>query len=299
MTTGPVAIVGGPLSTLGEGPMWSASEQALYWIDIVGKSVHRLRTATGPVESRSLPYAPAAVFPRSAGGLLLVTKKGLALFDFEANDVQSIPVPNIDFSVEVFNDGRCDRSGRLWIGTRHIERTETKAGLYCLTSDYRFARKASGYVLGNGLAWSPDEKTLYHVDTRLGCVFAYDFDPARGDVANRRTFIRYDATASGHPDGCAIDSEGGLWIAEVGASRVARYASDGRFDREIRLPVSKPTSVMFGGGDLSTLFVTSMRFGLDDNALAKEPHAGAVLAIAAGVKGMPENLFGQAAIRQT
>lgn len=294
MTAADVSIIDAPLAALGEGPMWSAREQALYWIDIVGKSVHRLSTPSGRVESRSLPYAPAAVFPRKGGGLLLVTKKGLALFDFDRNAVQSVPVPNIDFSVELFNDGRCDRHGRLWIGTRHTERTEAKGGLYCLTPDFRFTRKASGYILANGLAWSPDEATLYHVDTRLSCVFAYDFEAARGEVVNRRTFIRYDATG-GHPDGCTIDADGCLWIAEVGASRVARYAPDGRFDREIRLPVTKPTSVMFGGSDLSTLYITSMRFGLDDQALAKEPHAGAVLAVAGGVRGIPERLFGETA----
>jgi sugar lactone lactonase YvrE len=294
MTPGSVTVIDAPLSILGEGPMWSAREQSLYWIDIVGKAVHRLSAVSGGTESRSLPYAPAAVFPRNEGGLLLVTKKGLAVFDFDRNAVQSVPVPNIDFSVELFNDGRCDRHGRLWIGTRHTERTEPKGGLYCLTPDLRFTRKAPGYILANGLAWSPDEKTLYHIDTRLGCVFAYDFDAVGGEVGNRRTFIRYDANA-GHPDGCAIDADGGLWIAEVGASRVARYAPDGRLDREIRLPVTKPTSVMFGGSDLSTLYITSMRFGLDNQALAKEPLAGAVLAVAAGVRGIPERLFGEPA----
>lgn len=288
----PVTVVDAPPATLGEGPMWSPRDRALFWIDVVGKTLFRFQPAMKKTETRSLPFAPSAVFPHAEGGLLLVTKKGLALYDFEKNELKSIPAPGIDFSVEIFNDGACDLRGRLWLGTRHFHRTEPLGSLYCLTSDFKLTRQSSGFVVSNGLAWSLDRRTLYHVETRPGRIYAYDFDEEEGSVSNRRTLIEYGSSRAGHPDGCTIDAEGGLWVAEVEGSCIARYSPDGRLDREIPLPVSKPTSVMFGGDDLSTLFVTSMTFGLSDSQLQGETLAGRLLAVDAGVKGLPEPVFG-------
>jgi sugar lactone lactonase YvrE len=247
------------------------------------------------VETRDLPYAPSGVFPRVAGGLLLVTKKGMALFDFESGKLETIPVPAVDFSAEVFNDGGCDRLGRLWIGTRDLHVKEPKGGLYRVEADYSMTRQASGFVVSNGLAWSPSGTALYHVDSKPGRIDVCDFCLDAGMATNRRVFLDYREAGGPHPDGCAVDAEGGLWVAEIDASRVARYMPDGRFDRDIKLPVSKPTSMMFGGKDLATMYITSMRFHLTDEALRAQPLAGSLFAVDAGVKGMPEPGFGRAA----
>jgi L-arabinonolactonase len=290
MTT--VQVIDAPVSTLGEGPMWSVRDQALYWIDVVGKRAFRLRPPHNRVEARDLPYAPSGVFPRVAGGLLLVTKKGMALFDFDADKLETIPTPAVDFTAEVFNDGGCDRLGRLWIGTRDLNVREPKGGLYRMETDYSMTRQASGFVVSNGVAWSPNGETFYHVDSKPGRIDVCDFDLAAGLVANRRVFLDYRASGGPHPDGCAVDAEGGLWVAEIDAGRVARYTPDARFDREIGLPVSKPTSVMFGGKDLATMYITSMRFHLTHDALQTQPLAGSLFAVDAGVKGMAEPEFG-------
>ncbi|MCO5089594.1 SMP-30/gluconolactonase/LRE family protein [Bosea sp. (in: a-proteobacteria)] len=281
-----------PASILGEGPVWSGREQVLYWLDVVGKAIFRLDPATGEVRTRALPYAPSAIVPRADGGLLLVTKKGMALLDDFAAEPRSVPLPGIDFSQEVFNDAACDAAGRLWVGTRDFNVREPKGRLFRVDAGLTLEQQDEGFVVSNGIAWSPDGGTLYHVDSRPGCVYAHDFDMATGTLRNRRVFLDYSAMdVAGHPDGCTVDAEGGLWIAEVEGWRVARYTPDGRLDREIRLPFKKPTSVMFGGAGLDRLFITSMQFRLTDQELLDQPLAGSLLVVEPGVKGLPEPAF--------
>jgi sugar lactone lactonase YvrE len=282
-----------PLSTLGEGPMWSEVEQCLYWIDVVGKRVFRLDDATGSVETRDLPYAPSAIYPDASGGFLLATKKGMARFDFRQGKLTSIAVEKVDFSREVFNDGICDSKGRLWIGTRDLNTREPVGSLYRIDPDYSVSVHDTGFVISNGMAFSPDARTLYHVESRPGRIDAYDFDVERGELSNRRTLTSYAPDEAPHPDGCTIDADGGLWVAEVDAYRIARYTPGGRLDRELKVPFRKPTSVMFGGKDLKTLYITSMRFRVGEDELARQPSTGALLAANTGFMGIAEHDFGR------
>jgi sugar lactone lactonase YvrE len=285
-------VIEAPQTVLGEGPMWSVRDQVLYWIDIVSRRIFRLRPATGKVDVRELPYAPSAVIPRAAGGLLIVTKKGMALMEFDKPELQSVAVPLVDFKKEVFNDAKCDSAGRLWVGTRDLHVKEPHGGLFCLHADFSMHRHASGLVVSNGIAWAQSGRVMYHVDSHPGRIDAYDFEPSTGALSNRRIFRDYvKERAASIPDGCAADAEGGLWVAEVGDWHIRRYAPDGRLDREICMPFQKPTSVMFGGADLGTLYVTSMRFGLADAALADQPLAGSLLQLDVGVRGQPEHVF--------
>lgn len=281
-----------PATTLGEGPMWSAREGALYWIDIVSKRLLR-RDKSGRVATRDLPFAPGALFPRARGGLLLVTKKGLALMDSFEGEMKSVPVPLIDFNVEIFNDGKCDASGRLWIGTRDMHGKAPKGCLYRIDPDLSMTRHATGFVVSNGMAFSPDGRVLYHVDTGPPpVIYRYDFDQADGTISNRRVFLDYRTIKNARPDGCTVDAEGGLWVAELDVGRIARYTPEGALDRAIDMPIKRPTSVMFGDPNFGTLYITSMRFGLSEQDLASQPLAGALLAVDAGVKGLPEPDFG-------
>lgn len=285
-----------PPATLGEGPMWSVREQVLYWVDIVGRRLFRHSPVSGHTDARQVPYAPSAIVPRAGGGLLLVTKKGMALMDFDTGALQSIPVPLVDFSREVFNDAKCDRAGRLWVGTRDLDGKDPKGSLFRMDADFSMTRHTEGLVVSNGLGWSPDGRTFYHADTRPGRIDAYDFDLDAGSLSNRRTFIDYAGAPAARPDGCAVDAEGGLWVAEVEDWHLRRYAPDGRLDRAIRMPFRKPTSVMFGGTDLRTLYVTSMTFRLSEDELRGQPLAGRVLALDADVAGLAEPEFGVSAL---
>lgn len=286
-------VIDAPQTVIGEGPMWSVRDQVLYWIDVVSRRIFRLRPETGQVDVRDLPYAPSAVIPRASGGLLLITKKGMALMDFDKPELESVPVSLVDFKKELFNDAKCDSVGRLWVGTRDLHVREPNGGLFCIHADFSMHRHGSDLVVSNGIAWAESGRVMYHVDSHPGRIDAYDFDASAGTLSNRRVFRDYEKdSATAIPDGCTTDAEGGLWVAEVGGWRIRRYAPDGRLDREIRMPFQKPTSVMFGGPDLGTLYVTSMRFGLTDAALVDQPLAGSLLQLDVGVKGKPENVFG-------
>jgi sugar lactone lactonase YvrE len=286
-------VIDAPQTVIGEGPMWSVRDQVLYWIDVVSRRIFRLRPETGRVDVRDLPYAPSAVIPRASGGLLLITKKGMALMDFDRPELESVPVSLVDFNKELFNDAKCDSAGRLWVGTRDLHVKEPNGGLFCIHADFSMHRHGSDLVVSNGIAWAESGRVMYHVDSHPGRIDAYDFDASAGTLSNRRVFRDYvKERAAAIPDGCTIDAEGGLWVAEVGNWHICRYTPDGRLDREIRMPFQKPTSVMFGGADLATLYVTSMRFGLTDAALGDQPLAGSLLQLDVGVKGKPENVFG-------
>jgi L-arabinonolactonase len=146
--------------------------------------------------------------------------------------------------------------------------------LYRVDPDLGVHRMDVGITLSNGIAWSPDDRTMYYCDSRPGRIYAYDYDLATGTIGNRRLFVDFKGR-KGRPDGCTVDAEGGLWVAEISASQVVRFDPSGKEEFALRLPVSRPTSVMFGGSDLRTLFITSMKHGLSAEELAREPQAAA------------------------
>lgn len=305
MSSPDIRSIGTFRTVIGEGPLWSSRDQALYWVDTVQKKILRHRpaagtvtngaVANGTVEMRDLHFRPSCMSLLPDGRFVIAFKKGLAYLDFETGAWEAIPTQtDINFDITLFNDGKVDRAGRLWIGTMDKVPDTAAGGLYRVDPDFQVTRHAHKVLVSNGMAWSPDGRTMYHADSRPGCVYAMDFDAATGAVSNRRPFIDYRGK-EGRPDGCTIDAEGHLWVAEVEAGRVSRYAPDGRLDRAIQLPVKKPTSVMFGGADLTTLYVTSMTFRLSEAELAEQPFAGTLLAIDAGVRGLPEPVFGQSA----
>ncbi|MBS0640632.1 MAG: SMP-30/gluconolactonase/LRE family protein, partial [Proteobacteria bacterium] len=195
-----------------------------------------------------------------------------------------------DFMKDVFNDGKCDRRGRFWVGTMDRETTHPIGALYRIDPDLTVHRMADGITLSNGIAFSPDDRTLYHCDSEPGVVWAYDYDIESGSIANRRVLVDF-AGRKGHPDGCTIDAEGGLWVAEIGAGQIVRFDAAGRETGLIAVPVTRPTSVIFGGADLRTMFVTSMQFALSDEEKAQQPLAGSVFSVNVGVAGIPEVRF--------
>lgn len=286
-----VRIISDYRAVIGEGPLWSTRDNALYWLDTVQKKIVRYDPEAGASRVRDLIYRPGCAALLDDARLLIAFKKGLALFDFESGETQTLELSDMSFEHEIFNDGACDRAGRLWIGTMDRKVMDPVGALYCFTSDFRARRMASGFTVSNGIAWSPDGTTMYHADSRPGRIYACDFDVDAGAISNRRVFIDYEGTGR-RPDGCTVDAEGHLWVAEIDGARVARYTPRGALDREIVLPVRKPTSVMFGGRALSTLFITSMSHGVSDEALATtHSAAGMLMAVDAGVSGLAEPVF--------
>lgn len=275
-------------TSIGEGPLWVAREQALYWVDVglEPKTLHRYSPADGATTTWKLPQRASGLRERADGGLLIHFQRGLAVTDPSPDRLKMLPLWGIDFSIQRFNDSAVDPAGRLWIGSYERTLKRPLGELYRIDGSLIAATIDRGFEISNGIAFSPDGRTLYHTDTHPdGRIYAWEFDAATGEVANRRVLIDF-AGRRGHPDGCTIDADGMLWVAELGASQLVRIDPTGRVEREVPLPISRPTSVAFGGPDLRTLYVTSMTFMLDDAARAREPHAGRLLAFEPGVQGI-------------
>jgi len=275
---------------LGESPIWSTQEEALYWVDIQAPSIHRLHPSSGQVKTWALPEAVGSIALRTRGGLLAATKSGFHFFDPATGRLEPIVDPERHLPENRFNDGRCDRAGRFWAGTLSEGMRAPFGALYCLEPSLTVRIVERGISIPNSLAWSPDSRVMYFADSPRRRIWAYDFDLAPGVISNRRVFVEAK-DHPGVPDGSTVDAEGCLWNAEHGGSRVCRYTPDGRLDRTIELPVTQPTCCMFGGPRLATLFITTAREGLSAEQLAAQPLAGAVFAADPGMTGLPEPGF--------
>ncbi|GLS32494.1 Sugar lactone lactonase YvrE [Mesorhizobium albiziae] len=265
---------------VGEGPVWDDDARCLWWVDTVGKTIHRADPLNDNTETYAVPQPPAALALADDGALIVAA--GLAWLRFEpgfAALAQHAIWRQQPASMR-FNDGVVDARGRFWTGTLH-EAREPVGELLCL-DEAEVRCVVNGLRTQNGCAISPDSRTFYLADSHphVCAIWAFDFDLERGDLANRRLFHR---PSHGRPDGAAVDSDGCYWFAAVDGGRIVRLDPDGAEMSAVKLPVSRPTKPVFGGSDLSTIYVTSMSAGTDP---AVEPMAGAVLAIETGVRGL-------------
>jgi sugar lactone lactonase YvrE len=292
------ALPGVSPSLLGESPMWHPVEQVLYWCDIPGHALNRFDPKTGAHATWPFDSDVACCAPLLDGGLLLALRSGLVRFDTATGAVSAlIDKPPYDPSRERFNDGKADPQGRLWVGTIYEPRAPASAALYRF-ADGRLDKMADGITVSNGLAWSPDARTMYWADTKAHAVFAFDFEAAGGALSRRRVFAQFPAKTAdqdlaaygGRPDGAAVDSQGHYWVAMFEGARVLRIAPDGTLTREVRLPVRCPTMPCFGGADLKTLYITTARENRPADELASEPLAGCVLQLRIDVPGLPVNM---------
>lgn len=290
MSDFPIECVTDTVNIIGEGPAWIRSEQALYWVDVglEPKTLLRYSPSSQQTTVWQLPYRASAVRERASGGLLITFQRALAIATPGPLDLHDLPVHGVDFDQQRFNDSAVDPLGRLWIGTYDRSLKQPLGELYCIDSTLQARSVDHGFMMSNGIAISPDTTTLYHTDSRPhGVIYAWDFDCATGSVANRRVFLDF-ASREGRPDGCAMDSEGCLWVAEIDAGRLLRVDPKGQIIRSIALPVRRPTSLAFGGADLNRLYITSMTFGVSASDLAHQPLAGRLLVCDPGVRGLPQ-----------
>jgi sugar lactone lactonase YvrE len=248
---------------------------------------HRLDPGTGEHKRFDTGVAVGCMAFRERGGLILATGNGLAFW--EAGAIKPIVDPEADRPETRFNDGRVDPGGRFWAGTIGDGKSPTCA-LYRLDPDLSLHTKETGITVSNGIGWSPDQKTMYFTDSRPKTIYAYDFDPVTGAIENRRPFA-HTPDEPGVPDGLAVDGEGFVWSARWDGWKVTRYDPDGNVEREIEVPVQRPTSCAFGGAGLDELYVTSARVGLGADALKRQPLAGDLFRLQVDVRGMPERKF--------
>jgi sugar lactone lactonase YvrE len=221
---------------------------------------------------------------------VISTQSGLLALDFTARQTTPLADPGEMRAEMRFNDGKCDRAGRVWAGTMSMDVAPEMGSLYRLDSDLRLKRVITGATISNGIAWSPDNRTMYFADSGEFIIYAYDFDLASGELANRRVFFAGEREA-GRASGITVDKEGGIWCAMWDGWSVLRLAAEGGIDRVVTLPVPRPTSCAFAGDNLDTLVITSARIRLSEESLAEAPLSGSLFAYKPGVSGIPEVPF--------
>jgi len=278
-------------NTLGEGPVWSQAEHALYWVDIQNQLIYRFYPATGKHESFEVSARVTVLAPRASGGFVVGTDKGFAFWDPHSRKLDFIGNPEADRPHIRFNDGAVDARGSFWAGTMNDEDPAAPDGcLYRLDPDGSIHRMETGITVSNGTAWSPDHKTMYFTDTFRRVILAFDYDAQTGTISNRRPFVHVPEE-EGFPDGHTVDSQGFLWSTHWNGWKVTRYDPTGKVEREIRLPVANVTSCAFGGDDLDELYISTAWTTLDEEARKEQPLAGDLFRVKLGIKGIEPPKF--------
>lgn len=288
-----IALIPDVSCTVGEGPLWHAAENAWYWVDIPAKLIWRLDGASGATRSWTADEMVACIAIKQSGGFIAGMETGF--FDLTLQDDGTVRSTLLASPPEIkpgmrFNDGRCDRQGRYWSGTMSMDAPRADGRLY------RYDAKAglsapvvSELITQNGLAFSPDGRTMYLSDSNAArqLIWAFDYDSNDGVPSNQRLFVDMNAHP-GRPDGAAMDVDGCYWIAGNDAGCLLRFTPEGKLDRKLDLPVSKPSMCAFGGPNLDTLLVTSIKPGFTPD----DKDAGSVLLVRApGLAGFAETPY--------
>jgi sugar lactone lactonase YvrE len=286
-------------ASVGESPVWRAAEQALYWVDIPAQKIVRLRIDSGERSEWLLPEKVACIAFDHRGTVLAGCETGLFAVTLTESSANGEPVqvtgrklaaPDFACDDMRFNDGRCDRQGRFWAGTMVQDMAAAKPAGALYRFDERGVLSApvvEELITQNGLAWSPDGTTMYLSDSHplRRQIWAFDYDIETGAPRNRRVFADLNHHA-GRPDGAAVDADGCYWICANDAGLLLRFTPEGKLDRQIAVPAVKPAMCAFGGRELDTLFVTSIR-----PATNASEHDGYLFAVRPGVTGLPEPEF--------
>ncbi|MCB1341049.1 MAG: SMP-30/gluconolactonase/LRE family protein [Pseudooceanicola sp.] len=276
------------VDALGEVPTWRSDEGALYWIDVRKPCLYRLDLVTRELRSWAMPQTVGTYVFQRDGRLLVGLQTGMGLFNLETGETTMLSDTYADQPDMRFNDGHCDRQGRLWIGTMdNLKRAP--AGVLFRVDDRGLVQVADQVLVPNSLSFSPDGTVMYFSDAREPAIWAFDLDPATGEVGNRRLFARMQS--GGMPDGATVDAEGYVWSTQYGAGRIDVFAPDGTLARVVPVPAVQPTCVAFGGEDMRTLFITTGRQHMSADALKADPLAGALLSMQTEVPGLEETPY--------
>lgn len=290
---------------LGESPFWHPQEQMLYWVDIPGKKVLRANVYMGSVETWNMPSEPGCIAPARSGGLVLALRHGIFRARAWGGALEHIATLDYDTATVRANDGKCDALGRFWVGTIDEPKASRAAALYAIDCrDGRtpvVERKADGALTANGLAWSPDGRTLYWADTPSHVVHAWDHDVQTNTLTAHRIHLQFppkpagwnfaQTSYQGRPDGAAVDVQGNYYAAMFEGRRICKFAPDGTLLAELPTPAQCPTMPCLGGEDLKTLYLTTARHGRSAQELALFPQSGCVFSMRVEVPGLPVNFF--------
>ncbi len=282
----------------GESPLWSPATGRLFWVDIRGPALHEFDPGTGTDRAWEMPSWIGACYLTQTGAAVTL-RGGLFLFDPASGALTFGAGAPFDARRFIFNDGRCDRQGRLFAGPMLMplppagQTPDTEgAPLWRYDGAGTWTPVTPPVKLSNGLAWSPDGRVMYHSDTYRQTVWAWDYDPASGEATNRRVFVKVEVPGADGPDGAAVDRDGFYWVAVFGGGCLLRFDPDGRLERRIDLPCRYPSMPAFGGVGLDAIYVTSANYKLSEAERATKPQEGAPFRLPAPVPGLVEAVFG-------
>ena len=298
-------------AVLGECPLWDPRTGTLYWVDysagtVFGQAVSGQavsgqavsgQAVSGPDPDAGAPFGLDMRTNVSCIGLtedpqVLIAglRTGWHLLDLRTGERTLLADPEADRPDCRFNDGAVDPAGRFWTGSVQDSQARPLGRLYRLDSDGRYATVDEGFYCSNGIDWSPDGRWMYFVDSAERVIYRYGFDVGSGSVTDRQVFADTSALA-GVPDGLRVDAAGDIWCAFWGGAQVIRFSPGGAVAEVVPVPVLRPSSVTFGGPELSTLYITSASIDLTAAELGEWPLSGAVLSLAVSTPGRPEVPF--------
>lgn len=284
---------------LGEGCLWDAESQSLWWLDIARPTrIQRFTPETAAHRVWTSELLLTAIAKKRTGGFVVGGEDGVYSFDPLSGAVILLSKPEPDIPQNRMNDGACDPQGRFWLGSmmqnigpegEDLDITSDTGNLFCVTASGQSQKMEKNIGVSNGPCWSPDGEIFYFSDSKNQIIYAYDFNGSKGTISNRR--VLNDTKAHGYPDGATVDAEGYIWSARWEGSCVLRIDPQGCIDRVVEMPATRVTCPVFGGPELDTLYLTTSRAHVDAATLARYPQQGGVFALKPGVKGMLKNEF--------
>jgi sugar lactone lactonase YvrE len=273
-------------ATLGEGPAWDSKTQTLYWLDILEKRIY-----TGTQILAEVGDLIGCLAPCKNGHLLLGMRFGFADLDPDTAQLTTLASLDSELPTNRLNDGKCDPTGRFLAGSMDMNEKDPNGALYSFDGKHT-TRLLNEITISNGLAWSPDHKTFYYIDTPTRKITAFDYDPSTGQIANQRVAIHVPESL-GWPDGMTSDTEGNLWIAMWSGAQVTKWnPNTGKLLEQIPVPALHTSSCVLGGKNMNELYITSARKGMSEADLIKYPLSGGLFKVETKVTGMPTFEFG-------
>ncbi|MEO9571970.1 MAG: SMP-30/gluconolactonase/LRE family protein [Polaribacter sp.] len=278
-------------ASLGEGAIWNYKTQELYWVDIEGKQLNIFNPLTSENKILETKSRIGTVVPFTEKEALIALEDGVHKINLESGESTLFTDMKNELPGSRLNDGKCDPSGRFWVGSMHLEQITGKANLYTITSENKLEKKIDSVTISNGIVWTSDKKTMYYIDTPTSSIKAYDYDNKTGKIANEKVVVQIPESL-GFPDGMTIDEEDMLWVGMWNGNAVICFnPKTGKVVSKIEVPAHNITSCAFGGDNLDVLYITSASIDMTEEEIKKYPLAGAIFKIKPGVKGGKSNFY--------
>lgn len=277
---------------LGEGAFWDYKNDVLYWIDIIGESLHIYSPKDKTDKEIKMPAPIGTVVPSEEENKVIVAlNDGVYVVDITTEDITKLTDVEAENKGTRLNDGKCDPNGNLWIGSMDYSQTNPGGGLYKVDASGKTDKMLGNITISNGIVWSKDNKTMYYIDTPTTNIRAYDFDETTNTISNERVVVTIPKE-EGFPDGMAIDENDMLWVGLWNGNCIANYnPQTGKLIQKIKVPAHNVTSCAFGGEDLDILYITTASLDMTDAEKEQYPMAGSLFKIKLNTKGVHSTFF--------